>query len=205
MKDFTQLAEEKALDTTVKALEKNGFKVLVAENSEKAKKLFFEIVPKGASVMNNTSRTLKDTGIQDALENSGDYDSIHKKVLAMDRKKDGRRINELRSVVDWAAGSFHAVTQDGHIMMASGSGSQIPGYAYGANHVVFVAGTQKVVKDLDEGLERIYKHSLPLESERINQVYNTTAGSNPRRILIMNTEANPERTSVILVKEVLGF
>ncbi len=205
MKDFTQLAEKNALDTTVKALEKNGFKVLVAENSEEAKKLFFETVPKGASVMNNTSRTLKDTGIQDILENSGDYDSVHKKVLAMDKEKDGRRINELRSVVDWAAGSFHAVTQDGHIMIASGSGSQIPGYAYGANHVVFVAGTHKVVKDLDEGLERIYNHSLPLESERINQVYNTTAGSNPRRILIMNTEANPERTTVILVKEVLGF
>lgn len=205
MKDFTQLAGNEALETTIKVLEKNGFKVLVAENSEEAKKLFFEIVPKGASVMNNTSRTLQDTGIQNTLENSGDYDSIHKKVLSMDREKEGRRINELRSVMDWAVGSFHAVTEDGHIMMASGSGSQIPGYAYGADNVVFVAGTHKIVKDIQEGMERIKTRSLPLESERINQVYNTTTGSNIRKILIYYSEKDPNRTTIILVKEVLGF
>jgi len=205
MKDFTQLANLETVSSTKMALEKNGFQVLIAENSGQAKKLFFETVPKGASVMNNTSRTLQDTGIQEVLENSEDYISIHKKTLEMDREKDGAKIKGLRSVSNWAVGSFHAVTQDGHIMMASGSGSQIPGYAYGADHVVFVAGTHKIVKNLEEGFERIYNHSLPLESERINQVYNTTSGSNPRRILIMNTEANSKRTTVILVKEVLGF
>lgn len=123
----------------------------------------------------------------------------------MDREKYRKEILALRTTPDWAVGSFHALTYDGKIMLASGSGSQVPGYAYGADNVVFVAGTHKIVKNIDEGFDRIYNHALPLESERINRVYKTTAGSNPRRILIINSEADNKRTNIILVKEALGF
>ncbi len=203
--NYTTLATEESLQTAKEALTKNGFKVLIANNGEEAKKMLLEILPKGSEVMENTSTTLNQIGVSEEIDNSGNYDSIHKKVLTMDREKEGKEISRMRSVSDWAIGSFHAVTEDGKIMMASGSGSQVPGYAYGANNVIFVAGTHKIVKDIDAGFDRIYTHSLPLESERIDKVYNTTGGSNARRILIMNSEKNPERTTVILVKEVLGF
>ena len=203
--NYTTLATEESLQTTKEALTRNGFKVLIANNGEEAKKMLLEILPKGSEVMENTSTTLNQIGVTEEIDNSGNYDSIHKKVLTMDREKEGKEISRMRSVSDWAIGSFHAVTEDGKIMMASGSGSQVPGYAYGANNVIFVAGTHKIVKDIDAGFDRIYTHSLPLESERIDKVYNTTGGSNARRILIMNSEKNPERTTVILVKEVLGF
>ena len=203
--NYTTLATDESIAITKEALEKNGFKVLVASTGEEAKEMLLQILPKGAEVMENTSTTLDQIGVTEAIDESGNYDSIHKKALSMDRETQGKEITKMRSVSDWAIGSFHAVTEDGKIMMASGSGSQIPGYAHGANNVVFVAGTHKIVKDLDQGFDRIYTHSLPLESERIDKVYNTTGGSNPRRILIMNSEKNTERTTVILVKEVLGF
>ena len=203
--NYTTLATDESIVITKEALEKNGFKVLVASTGEEAKEMLLQILPKGAEVMENTSTTLDQIGVTEAIDESGNYDSIHKKALSMDRETQGKEITKMRSVSDWAIGSFHAVTEDGKIMMASGSGSQIPGYAHGANNVVFVAGTHKIVKDLDQGFDRIYTHSLPLESERIDKVYNTTGGSNPRRILIMNSEKNTERTTVILVKEVLGF
>lgn len=155
--------------------------------------------------MENTSTTLDQIGVTSEIDEKDGVVSLHRKVLSMDREKEGKRISEIRTVPDWAIGSFHAVTVDGKIIIASGSGSQIPGYAYGANHVIFVAGTHKIVQDINEGFERIYSYTLPRESERINKVYSTTNGSNARRILIMNSEKNPDRTTVILVKEVLGF
>ena len=205
MKDFSQLASEQSLTKTKNSLEKNGFRVIIVENGQTAKEQLLSLIPKDAEVMENTSTTLDQIGVTSEIDENNTVVSLHKKVLSMDREKEGKRISEIRSVPEWAIGSFHAVTTDGKIMMASGSGSQVPGYAYGANHVVFVAGTHKIVKDIDEGFERIYTYSLPRESERINKVYNTTAGSNPRRILIMNSEKDIARTTVILVKEVLGF
>src|SRR6267142_798654 len=57
-----------------------------------------------------------------------------------------------------------AKTKPGSLMIASNSGSQLPSEAYASPHVIFVAGAQKIVKDIDEGFKRIYEHTLPLES-----------------------------------------
>lgn len=204
MQDYTRLATNEEVEIVKKALQENGFNVIVTENGSGALEELLNLIPLGSEVMENTSTTLDQIGATGQI-NSGKYISIHKKVLEMDREKYGKEILKMRSVSDFAIGSFHALTMDGKIMMASGSGSQIPGYAYGADHVIFVAGTHKIVKDIDSGFDRIYNYSLPLESERINKVHNTTAGSNPRRILIINSERDTKRTTVILVKEVLGF
>jgi hypothetical protein len=68
--------------------------------------------------------------------------------------------------------------------------------------VVWVVGTQKIVRDLDEGLRRIWEYSYPLENERTQSLYG--AGSFPAKILIVEREM-PGRISVLLVKEALGF
>lgn len=205
MINFNQLADNESVEKTKESLLRNGFNVVIVNTSEEARAELLKAIPEGSEVMENTSATLDQIGVTKQIDESGKYISLHKQILGMDRNKEGKRIKEIRSTPDYAIGSFHAVTHDGHIMMASGSGSQIPGYAYGADHVVFVAGTHKIVKDVNMGLKRIYEHSLPLESERMNKAYDTTSGSNPRRILIINTERDPKRTLIIFVKQVLGF
>ncbi len=201
---YTDLAEEKQLQKTIKSLEKNGVKVYIVANKEEAKKTALSLIPDGSDVMDNTSMTLEETGIKDAIYESKKYNAIHKQTLSMDRESEGRRIKELRSAPQIAIGSFHAVTEEGQIMIASNSGSQLPSYAYGSDSVIFVAGTQKIVTDLDDGMKRIYEHSLPLESERARKAYGVD-GSIVRKILIINSEGEPQRISVILVKEILGF
>jgi len=66
-----------------------------------------------------------------------------------------------------------------------------------------VVGSQKVVKDFDEGLKRIYEYSLPFEDERARKVYGMGSGVN--KILVINKEFNPGRITVIIVKEKVGF
>ena len=102
-------------------------------------------------------------------------------------------------------GSAQSVTETGQLVFASNTGSQLPAYAYGANHVIWVVGTQKIVPDLDTAMKRIYEYILPKESERANKAYNITSGSFVSKLLIINKEIKLGRAIVILVNEVLGF
>ncbi len=90
-------------------------------------------------------------------------------------------------------------------MVASGSGSQLPAYSYGATHVVWVVSTKKIVKNLDSAFERINTHVLPQEDIRMKKVYGPESGSNVNKLFILQRELNPARITLIFVKEDLGF
>jgi hypothetical protein len=147
--------------------------------------------------------TLEVLGIKDEIDKSGRYNSLRPKMFAMDRATQGREIRRLGSAPDYAAGSVHAVTEDGQIMIASNTGSQLGPYASGAGKVIWVVGAQKLVKDLDEGMKRIYEYDLPLETEHMRQLYN--AGTGVNKVLIVSREIRPNRITMIIVKEELGY
>jgi len=100
-------------------------------------------------------------------------------------------------------GSVHAVTEDGTVVIASNTGSQLAGYAASAAHVIWVVGAQKIVPNLDEAMKRIREYTYPLEDERALQVYGMN--SNISKLLIVHREVMPGRTTMIIVKENLGF
>ena len=201
--EFAQLATDEQINRTAKALEANNIHTLIAENSEEAKRLFFELVPEGSEVFLGASVTLEKLGIKDEIDQSGRFDALRPKMFAMDRKTQGREIRKLVGAPDYAAGSVHAVTEAGQVLIASNTGSQLGPYASGAGQVIWVVGAQKLVKDLDEGLERIYEYCVPLEEEHMRQLYNTGTGVN--KVLFVNKEIRPNRITMIIVKEKLGF
>ncbi|MBI4440269.1 LUD domain-containing protein [Candidatus Woesearchaeota archaeon] len=201
---WEKLADEKSIKTAIAALKENGIEALFAETSDDAKKKVIGILPKGADVMDMTSMTLEAASITKEIKDSGKYNSIKAKLMSMDRKTQGSEMQKLGAAPDWVVGSVHAVTEDGHVLIASASGSQLPAYAYGASHVIWVAGTHKIVKNVDEGIKRIYEHSLPMESERAKLAYGVP-GSAVNKLLIFNKEFQPGRVTLILVNEVLGF
>lgn len=204
MKNWNILPDMKIIEKTIKALKQNGFEAIAVGAGAEAKQKFLEIIPQGAEVMNMTSVTLETLGLVSEIQEFGRYDSVKKKLSSMDRITQGREMQRLGAAPEWAVGSVHAVTQDGHVLIASNSGSQLPAYSYGSDHVVFIVGVQKIVKNIDEGMKRIYKHSLPLESERAKKAYGVP-GSFVSKILILNREPKPGRTHIILVNEALGY
>jgi acyl-CoA hydrolase len=121
----------------------------------------------------------------------------------MDRATQGREIRKLGAAPDIMLGSVTAVTEDGRLVTASNSGSQLGPYAASAGKVILVIGSQKIVKDLDEAMRRIYEHALQLESERLRAAIGVD--SSVSKVLITNREARPGRTTAILVREALGF
>lgn len=96
------------------------------------------------------------------------------------------------------------MVENGQVLIASNSGSQLPAYVYGAAHIIWVVSTQKIVRDLDDAIKRIYEYALPLESQRVRKAYGMPH-SNVSKLLIINREVNVGRLTLIFVKEKLGF
>lgn len=201
--EFAQLASDEQIARAAKALEANGIHTIIVENGAEAKRLFFELVPEGSEIFLGASVTLETLGIKDVIDKSGGYDAIRPKMFAMNRATQGREIRKLGGAPDYSAGSVHAVTEDGQVLIASNTGSQLGPYASGAGKVIWIVGAQKIVKDLNEGLRRIYEYDLPLETEHMRQLYN--AGTGVNKVLIVNREIRPNRITMIIVKEELGY
>jgi hypothetical protein len=200
---YAQLASEETVQKTAQALKDNGFNVTVLENGQAAREHVLKMIPAGAEVMTMTSMTLETIGLPAELNESGKYDSIRAKLMKMDDKTQAREKRKLAAAPDWVVGSAHAVTEDGHVLIASNTGSQLAAEVYTAGNAIWVIGTQKLVKDDDEGVKRIYEYCLPLEDVRAQKAYGM--GSFVSKLLMIKKEVNPKRAHVILVQEKLGF
>lgn len=203
MSSWNTLASDQAIEKTKASLEANGMEVVVVASGAEANTKVFELIPEGAEVMNMTSATLDEIGVAPVLMESGKYNSVKAKLMQMDRKTQSREMQKLGAAAEWSIGSVHALTQDGHALIASQTGSQLSGYAYGSSRVIWVVGAQKIVPDLKQAMQRLEEYVLPLESNRARKAYGV-AGSNISKVLIMNKEF-PGRITVIIVKEKLGF
>ncbi len=201
--EFTTLASDEQIERTVAALERNGFRVLIAEDGATAKRHVLDALPAGSEVFTAQSRTLDDTGIAAALNESGQFNALRPRFMAMDWATQASDMRKLGGGPDHIVGSVHAITEDGRVLVASGSGSQLGAYAFGAGKVVWVVGAQKIVPTVDDGLRRLQEHSLPLETERLEH--------QPRpeqvvpKVLLVNQEMQAGRITIIIVKEHLGF
>lgn len=203
MNKWSTLPSKKIIDKTIKALKKNNINAYFVETKEDAKKKVLRLIPQGAEVMTMSSVTLGESGIAKEINESGKYDSVKKKLNSMERETEGREMQKLGAAPSYAVGSVHAVTEEGQVLIASNTGSQLPAYAYGSDHVIWIVGAQKIVKNIDQGMSRIYEYVLPLESERLKKAYGVP--SNVSKLLIFNKELAPDRVTIIFVNESLGF
>jgi acyl-CoA hydrolase len=199
---FTALPDDQTLAATVVALEEHGFSVEVADDLDAAREAVLARIPEGSSVMTNTSVTLAETGIADAVNDGGPYESARNKMFALDFATQVQEMKAIGGQPDYALGSVHAITRDGTLVIASASGSQLASYAWGAGSVIFVVGAQKLVPDVAAAHQRIYEHSLKLEDARAQAAYGQH--SSVGKILEIHQEL-PGRIHVVLIRQPVGF
>ena len=199
---FTTLPDEHMLAATVTALEEHGFSVEVVDDLDAARQAVLARVPRGSSVMTNTSVTLAETGIADAINENGHYDSARARMAGLDFATQLREMKAIGGQPDYALGSVHAVTRDGTLVIASASGSQLASYAWGAANVIFVVGAQKLVPTLEAARERVYSHSLVLEDARAVVAYGQH--SSVGKILEIHSEL-PGRIHIVLIRQAVGY
>ena len=198
---FAAPASAEQVDRAAAALRANGFTVHVLDTIDEAHKLVVgELLPRDQSIFTVSSETLRLSGLLADIDESQGFLSV--RAQAGDLGDDLWARIRLGALPDVVVGSVHAVTEQGHLIVGSASGSQFAPYASGAKQAIWVVGAQKIVFDLETGLRRIRTHSLPKEWRRLNELGHESFLS---RILIMESEWLPGRGVVVLVREAIGF
>jgi hypothetical protein len=200
---FGTPALEETLQLVAERLRDRNIETVIVEDGDAARAVVLERVPKGAQVWSARSKTLQDSGLFDALHAPGEYDALRPRAMKMDRKTQMPEIRKLLAAPDYMLGSVQALTEDGLLVTASASSSQLGPYATGAEKVILVVGSQKIVPDLDAALQRIREYALPWEDEQVRKL--GSIGSFVGKILIVEREQFAGRMTVILVRQPIGI
>jgi hypothetical protein len=204
---FDTLPAPEVIQRTVEAVQARGIHAEFVETKEAALERVKALIPPGCVVMTGSSVTLQQIGFEEILI-SGDHPWRNFKADLL-AEKDPVKQSAMRrqgALAEFYLGSVNALAQTGELVFASGSGSQLPAYAFTSHNVIWVAGTQKIAPTLEEALRRVREYVLPLEDQRQKSLGNQ-AGSRINRILIIEGEPAYLRRSLtlILVNEILGF
>src|ERR1043165_7003889 len=148
--EFSRLASNQQIARTVRALEANGIPTIVVETGEEAREYVMRLLPAGVQFYNPPSRTVDQISLRAAIESSTNFQSLHSRLHSLDRVAQRAEIRKLISSPDVVIGSVHAITERGEVLIASASGSQLSSIASGADKVIWVVGTQKLVSTLNE-------------------------------------------------------
>lgn len=200
--EFARPSSPERFRLVSRALENNGFHALIAHSRDEARQMVLDLVPEGVEVHIGLSETMRELGVTSEIEGSGRYDAIRPKLNQLDRETQHREIRKLATAPDYMLGSVHAVTEDGVLVAASGTGSQLAPYVNGAGKLILVVGSQKIVRDVEEALRRVRQYSLPLEDARMKSL--GRPGSLIGKILLLQWE-RPGRITVILLEGPIGF
>jgi hypothetical protein len=135
---FADPAPADSIERAATALAEHGFAAEILDHAAAARTRVRELIPEGASVLTAASETLRLSGIEEDINESGRYEAIRPRARAMDRTAQADDIRRLIATPDVVLGSVAAVTEAGSLVAASGSGSQLPAYG-GGLAVTFVS------------------------------------------------------------------
>ncbi|OAQ52019.1 hypothetical protein HTG_13640 [Natrinema mahii] len=198
------LPPDEAIEATVENLEANGFDVVVADSAAEALETIQSQIPAGASVMNGHSTTLEEIGFDDYLS-AGDHEweSLADEIWSIDDDAKRQAARRESQTADYFLGGINAIAQTGELVAADRSGSRIGAYPFAASNVVIVSGVNKIVPTLEDALDRLESVAYPLENERAQEVYGVESAI--AKQLIFRQELEDDRTTVVLVREQLGY
>ena len=205
--------QEIQVQEVITALRKRQMEGAFVPNKEEALKTVLSLIPEGSKVGYGGSLTLDELGIKEALK-KGNYQLV-------DRGRPGISEEELFSLrresllTDVFLCSTNALTRDGKMVNIDGSGNRLAALTFGPKKVIVVAGINKIVDDVERGLERVRNYAAPLHARRRGwdlpcaKTGRCVDCRSPRRICCTVTvteyQREKDRVTVILVGETLGI
>jgi len=199
---FAKPASEESIQRAAKALKAHNFSVEVVDTLADARAYVISILPKDQSILTVSSETVRLSGLDEDINRSGKFNAIRPQMEKLDYKTQRTEMIKLGAAPNVVVGSVHAITEDGRVVAASASGSQLGPYAGSAGNVIWVVGSQKVVPDMDTAMRRIQYYSYPKEDIRAREKYGMPSAL--LKVLTMNGDF-PERSTVVIVRETVGF
>ena len=208
--------EDLRVENTLTSLRRNGFEALYLPTVEEAVSKVVGMVPEGSIVGIGGSVTLREMGLLKALEERGVELADHWE--ARKRGASGEEVMRIRRLhlnSDVFITSTNAVTETGELVNIDGTGQRVAAMIFGPKKVIVVAGVNKIVGDLDEGLWRASNVASSMNAKRLSRktpcakTGECSDCDSPERICNITTviHRRPRSTdlTVILVGEELGY
>ena len=206
-----QLRNEKLGAKVVKAMESRHFEAYYCVTREDALKKALELIPEGSVVAWGGSVTMNEIGLSEALHN-GKYQLIDRDAAPPEER---RKLMRQGLLADYFISGANAISEDGEIVNIDGNGNRVGAIVYGPDHVVIIAGMNKVVKTLEDAVRRARTIAAPINKQRFG---GTTPCAKTGscgdckaedciccQILVTRVCRPAGRIKVILVGEELGF
>jgi hypothetical protein len=203
---------EKCIEETLHALNKNNMEGVYARDRREALNEILQRIPSNATVTHGGSYTLQEIGIKEILR-KGHYRYLMGEVPANGGEEHDIQIKGFSS--DVYLTSVNAITTAGELIALDGIGNRVSSLFFGPRKVLVVAGKNKIVSTLDDGIRRIKEYAAPVHAKRRGwDLPCAKAGTcvdcrDPKRICnklaVLQYERDRERTTVILVGEDLGI
>lgn len=199
-------------NTVLKGLEKRFMEGYYCETKEEAKTLALSLIPEGSSASFGGSMTLEDSGILKELRQRKDL-TLYDRSTASNSEEVKEILHNALSC-DYYLMSSNAITTDGELVNIDGNGNRVAALIYGPEHIIIIAGMNKIVKDVEEGITRTRNTASPQNCIRlgiptpcsVNGVCgNCLSHTICDQIVITRASRVPKRIKVILVGEELGF
>lgn len=203
--DYTVPATAEQVAQTAAAVQARGINVEIVETAADALAKIEELIPAGAQMMTASSKSLQDIGLEAKLV-SKDHPWVNLKdeILAEPDPAVQQELRVKSTIAPYFLGSVQAITEAGEIVIGSASGSQLPGYAFSSQHVIWVAGIQKIVPTLNEALRRLREYNLPMETARLRPLYGMDSTLAKTLIIEQELPAVGRSVTLILVNEPVG-
>ena len=199
----TTIADRESIQRTVEALAARNVEAFLVEDSKTALAKLQELVPEGSEVFVNTSETLSTIGYTEYMHGNDRYVNLHDLMMAEPDVAAQREFRRKTTTADYFVGSVQAIAETGEIVVASGSGSQVGAYSYGARRLILVAGTQKICPTLAEAEARTRGYTLELHDRWLEGRGSPAAPIG--KLLVMEHEPMVGRISLLLIPENLGW
>lgn len=198
--------------TIIKKLNLRKIEGYYCKNVEEAKAKMLELIGSvSKSVAYGGSMTLDENGFKDSVKSAG-----HDLIIRENYKTD-EEIKELKAKqinADFFLTSTNAITLDGELVNIDGRGNRLAYLIYGPENVIVIAGMNKVVPNVEDGIRRIRNMATPPNCNRLDcKTPCATTGkcgdcftdSICCQFVVTRMSRVPNRIKVILVGETLGY
>lgn len=154
-----------SVEKTIKNLKKNNMDAYFCKDENEILTKVKELIKKGDVITNGGSVTLAETGVLELIK-SGEYKYL-------DRDKPGLARAEVEDIyrqaynADVYFASANAITESGYIYNVDGNSNRVSAILYGPKSVILIVGKNKLVKTIDDAVERVKKVAAPKNAVRL--------------------------------------
>lgn len=207
-----QAAFAAASGNIIKNLEKRGMEGYFFEDSASCTDAILSSIPENSSISWGGSETIKEAGLMERIR-QGNYKLIDR--FSASTPEEGRQLYAQSVLADYYLMSSNAITIDGELVNIDGSGNRVACLIHGPKNVIIVAGMNKIVTDINSGIDRARNFSAPPNAHRLNRqtpcLMNGFCGDclSPdcmcNQIVITRRSGIKGRIKVYLIAEEMGY